>query len=333
MKKIFLIAIDTFGQAWRSFKKEFEKMWYKVEGYNNFIQYFPQTKRKGILSKFAGGMNLLINTIRVNFFFPWKRLKTFNPDIILVFKWTNFYCSTIKKIKKKQTNSLFWNRNADNPFADYNTSMSYLKSIKYYDFHITFAKHLKKTLETVWAKKVIWLPFRHDPSLMPSNTSITDMDKKKYNCDVLFVGTWDKKRERILSKICDKFDVKIFWNNWDRAKNKAIKDSIQSKAIYWKEIVKAFKIAKINLNILRTQNKYSHNLRNMEVPWCGWVLLTERSNEIEELFKDNKQIFYRKNEENISIKVKEIINQKVIKSKTEEYSLWRILEEFIISIK
>lgn len=335
IKKIFLIAELEYGQAGRSFKQTFEKLWHQVVAYESMVYPFPQTKRVGVWSKIAAWLNLIWSIIRINLFFPRASIRTCRPDMVLIFKWTILLPQTVQKIKR-----LIWpdaelvNRNPDNPFADYNTSMRYLQSIKYYDEHITFAKHLKTTLETVWAKKATWIPFWYDPVLMPEEwVIITEEDKQKYACEVLFVGTRDEKREEVLGRICERYVVKIFGNNRDRCTNGRVRHCVVWRAIYGKEFVKAVKIAKINLNILRTQNKYSHNMRNIEIPGCGGVLLTERSQEAQDLTWRFWWIYFRKDIPELLNQIEKIktwnINQKDTQEFVREYTLENMLHGYL----
>ncbi len=310
MKKIFLIAEMSYGQSAWSFKHVFEKNWYDVMAYEIFEQYFPQNKWRGLLDKVAWGLNLLCNMVRINLFFPFAQIEQYQPDVIFIFKWTHIFSSTIQELRKRFPKVKLVNCNLDHPFVDYNTSMSYIKSIKYYDIHLTCKKYVMRTMESAWAKKMSYITCRYDEKLMPTDTQVTENDRKKYACDILFIGTRDHKRDQILWRIAEKFDVKIYGNNRDRSCDPAIKKAWQWVAIYGEEFVKAVKVAKINFNILRLQDKYSLNLKNMEIPWCGWVLLTEWSEEIEELFAESKASIYTwKNRDEIEEKINNILTR------------------------
>ena len=44
------------------------------------------------------------------------------------------------------------------------------------------------------------------------------------------------------------------------------------------------------MNVLRLQNKGSHNMRTFEIPASGGFMLQERSNEVLEFFEEGKEI-------------------------------------------
>ncbi len=338
--RILMIAEMPYGQAGWSFKHAFEEIWAQVMTIESFIFYLPQTKFNWLLSKLAAGINVVLNRVRLNLFFPRKKVISFDPKLILVLKGTHLHPNTVKKLKNKfWSNAKLVNWNFDSPFADYNTTSWYLSSIPLYDVHVTFAHYLQPLLTQAGAQKTIWMPFWYDEKLMPTgNITISDEEKGIYACDLLFIGTRDKEREIILSWIVNKHNVKIIWNNRDRCSDVNVKKSVIMHAIYGDEFVKAARCAKVNLNILRAQNVGSHNMRNIEIPACGGVLLTQWSNEIEELSKWTPNIYYRRSKEELLTQLATLVstsnvNVELTQQFREKYAIQAILQSFLTKLQ
>ena len=62
--------------------------------------------------------------------------------------------------------------------------------------------------------------------------------------------------------------------------------------MYGEDMSKVLNSSKISLNILRKQNKSSHNMRTFEAPACGAFVLAEKSDEQLEFFEEDKEAVY-----------------------------------------
>ena len=73
------------------------------------------------------------------------------------------------------------------------------------------------------------------------------------------------------------------WNKYRLSKNiKYIKN------INAKKFSSVINSSKFSLNLLRDQNKCSHNMKTFEIPSMGGLLVTERSQEQQSFFPENK---------------------------------------------
>ena len=122
-------------------------------------------------------------------------------------------------------------------------------------------------------QRVEYLPFGYDQKLhYPVDVSAAE--RKIYDSDVAFIGSWDEKREKWLNHLLD-YDLKIWGSAWKKA-NKNLQRKWQGREAVGEEFSKVCNSAKIILNIIRKQNfEYpgrnisSHNMRTFEVPACG----------------------------------------------------------------
>lgn len=213
------------------------------------------------------------------------------PDLIFIHKGLLVYPETLKEIKANNAALLFI-FNPDDPFNPSVSSKFIRNSIPIYDVYFIWTKNLISKLENAGAKHVEYLPFACEPELHYP-ISLTEEDRKIYGSDVVFVGNWDEEREKWLSELKD-YNLAIWGTDYwgKRCKNKFLKSCWKDKAVVGNEMSKILQSSKICLNILRVQNKRSHNMRTFEIPASYGFMMHERSDEVMEFFEENKDAIY-----------------------------------------
>jgi spore maturation protein CgeB len=201
-------------------------------------------------------------------------------DYILTFKAENIFYETFKKIKKNSNTKLItWL--GDSPFRFENI----YDCLPLYD-HIFiwdsgYINNLKKFCKSSHLLPFCYIPEIHD------EISINPDEFKKYQCDVLFVGTWDQKREYILSKLTN-YDLKIFGPGW--LENSKIPSNYLGGFLEYNQMLKAFKTSKININIHHLQGINDANCRTFEVLGTKSFLIDEDNSDITTFFENGKDI-------------------------------------------
>lgn len=221
-------------------------------------------------------------------------LDSFVPDLIIIFKGFHIWPKTINKIKNKKKCLIFC-FNSDNPFnlsSPGASNKNILNSIPYYDCYFTFARILLEAIKKAGAIEVKHLPFGFDLKLHRP-IEPTSEEKAIYANDLVFVGSWDDEREYWLKGLTD-FDLGIWGEDYwsKRCKDRQLRKRWRGEAVYGEDQSRVLNSAKISLNILRIQNKGSHNMRTFEAPACKAFVLSERSLEIEDFFKEDEEIVY-----------------------------------------
>jgi spore maturation protein CgeB len=128
-------------------------------------------------------------------------------------------------------------------------------------------------------------------------------EKKLFTCDVVFVGAWQKPRQKVIDAIASTdIDMRIYGPKWLKHSilNPLVLRSIKGRWLYGDKLIKQYLAAKIALNINSWFTKKAHgiNQRVFDVPACGAFLLTDYVKEIEAFFKVGKEIeTYRSTEE------------------------------------
>jgi spore maturation protein CgeB len=216
------------------------------------------------------------------------------PDWIFMTKGENIR-SEVFTLLRKQIGCRLAIWNVDNPFHANVSSFQSLRHIQKADIYFIWAHYLMAALRSAGARQVEFLPFAFDPESHP-DVEIPNEEFKKWASDVCFVGTWDAEREQALRPLAKKgFDLAIYGQGWlkNSPPDSPLRAHIRSDSVWNEDVVKAFKGAKLVLNLLRRHNWQGHNFRTMEVAGIGggalFTPLTPDQNEI--LFHGGREIF------------------------------------------
>jgi len=151
-----------------------------------------------------------------------------------------------------------------------------------YDHVFTASEKAIDMYKEIGCRKVHFLPFACEPTVH-RKLNLSDGISKTNNLDVVFVGTYTRRRARLI-KVLEKAGIKVkvygpYWRYFMRSNN--VRDGI-----YGLEMVKVFNSAKIVLNIhVEDDLPYKVNMRTFEAIGCGSFLLTDYAYGIEKLFK------------------------------------------------
>ena len=130
-----------------------------------------------------------------------------------------------------------------------------------------------------------YLPFASD-TFLHHPVEITAEERTRYEAHVSFIGNWDRERERWLSALVG-FDLAIWGSSYwaSRCGDAQVRKAWRGRELEGDDASKAVGASKVNLNVLRTQNKNACNMRTFEIPACGGFMLHERSRELSDLFR------------------------------------------------
>ncbi|GIU70075.1 MAG: hypothetical protein KatS3mg002_1311 [Candidatus Woesearchaeota archaeon] len=220
------------------------------------------------------------------------------------------------------------NINPDNPFNTNRISSNCLikKSIPNYDYYFIWSNELKyKLSETYPNTKFIYLPFAVDDFIIPVFNN-----NFNYCYNLSFIGNSDKERFFKLNLLLNSHqlireNLMVFGNGWDSLNFKSIKGQVNGNDYFI-----TFNKTKININILRDQNRDAHNMRTFEIPASCAFMLHEYSKDAIDLFKPGEEAEYYQSVEEFLDKFKFYLNNDSIrekialsaynKSRTFEYS-------------
>ena len=216
------------------------------------------------------------------------------PDIIVILK--GLFISETDVMKLQQLGSFVVNVNHDDFFSLNKNNISNIQynAIKAYDYILT-TRQVNVAEVRLLNNNVLFFPFSYNPNIHKVFT-ITKEDINKYDCDVLFIGTYERNRAKMLELLMEKHSFKlcIYGKGWERLKkNSVLKKYIKSYTGLWmEEMAKAIQVAKITLGFLRKENRDDYTQRSLEIPACGGLLLAERTDFHKKLFQEKYEAFF-----------------------------------------
>jgi spore maturation protein CgeB len=128
------------------------------------------------------------------------------------------------------------------------------------------------------AKKV-FLTYLSADEVEHAPVPITQLDKKKWASDILFVGTCMEERGPFMARLIGKgLPLAIYGNRWQKAREwPVLKKAWRGPAIYGDDYAKAIQCAKINLGLLSKGNRDLWTTRSAEITSLGGLLCAERT--------------------------------------------------------
>ena len=120
-------------------------------------------------------------------------------------------------------------------------------------------------------------------------------------------------RLNFLKKI--KKNISIHGNGWNKSIIRNVRQHTFYKSIFGIELSQVVSKSLVSLNILRKQDRESHNMKTFEIPAMGGLMLAERSLEQNFFFPEGKACFMYKNYKELIKKIEFIIANNEIASK------------------
>lgn len=239
-----------------------------------------------------------------------KAVTGFSPEIIFVYRGTHITADTLKKIKQQFPHVILLGYNNDDPFAKghpYSLWRHFFKAVPVYDLMLAYRHHNLDDLLRIGAKRVELLrswyfPERNHP------VKLSDEDKIKYECDVVFIGHYeaDGRKEYLEELVRQGFKLKLFGPEW----NSRLKDSPELKkllpvhSVLGKDYNKALCGAKVALCFLSKLNRDTYTRRCFEIPATGTMMISEYSDDLASLYKEGEEADYFRTQDELIEKVK-----------------------------
>jgi spore maturation protein CgeB len=142
-----------------------------------------------------------------------------------------------------------------------------------------------------------FIPSLHHP------VQLTAGEREKYGCEVVFVGHYEADgRERYLRALVEAgVHVKLFGPKyWNRRVLGSLADYFgEVRPALGTDYAKALGGASMCLNFFSRLNRDTINRRCFEVPACGGLLLSERSEDLQAIWRDGEEAVYFSNPEEL----------------------------------
>jgi len=216
----------------------------------------------------------------------------FNPDVIFFRRPLEFTPAMLRYLRR-HTKALFASFNNDDPFSPAYRDRRWRllrEAIPLFDVHLAFRRRNIEQYKAYGAKvAALWEPF-YSPWL--HRPLVNDRSTNSGEAVILFAmhAERDTRREAVLSLREEGFEVRVHSWNWDReyGENDAHAFSVM-QPIWGDEYVQAVGRAMATLCFFSKQNRDELTSRVFEIPVCGGLLVAERNERIEQLFKDGEE--------------------------------------------
>lgn len=218
-----------------------------------------------------------------------ENVDRFRPDVIWVFKGMEVLPETLHRLRAMKIPLA--NYNPDNPFVFTGRgsgNKNVTDSIPLYDLHFTYNLEIKKRLEEEFGLPVSLLPFGFELADEVWQQCLREPEIEIHR--VCFVGNPDPQRAAIIQKLAEAgMEIDLYGNDW----NKAVRHpGLQTfLPVYGDRFWKILRAYRVQLNLMRIHNENSHNMRSLEVPGVGGIMLAPDTDEHRMLFTDGEEAF------------------------------------------
>lgn len=225
-------------------------------------------------------------------------------DIIWVFKGMEIQTKTLIQLKS-HTNRLI-NYNPDNPFVFSGRgsgNRNVKNGIPFYNEHFSYDEDVCFKIKSKYFIDCTLVPFGFNSEII-SEEELNDINEILAVC---FIGNPDPYRVKILKSVLNKgLPLHVYGHGWSKfIKHKHL---ALYEPVYGKEYYKVLRKYRVQLNIMRLHNNNSHNMRTMEIPGCGGIMLAPNTKDHKRLFEDGKAIFLYSNTKDLVLKAHNILN-------------------------
>ena len=216
------------------------------------------------------------------------------PDIIIILKGLLLGPTDIKALKVHSPFVVVINH--DDYFSKSINSISKLQfdAIPHYDF-VFVTKEVNVEEIEKYNKAVEFFPFAYYPAIHKKHI-LSEEDKKKYETDILFIGTYEHERVELMEYLVSKtnFKLSMYGGNWQLLPGSSVLQqcNIHHREIIMEDMAKAIQCAKITLGFLRKSNRDTYTQRSFEIPACGGVFLAERTAFHQKLYEEGVEAVF-----------------------------------------
>lgn len=239
------------------------------------------------------------------------------PAVLLIFKGMEIQPNILKKIKEQGV--FLINYNLDHPFEFFSRGSgnnNVLNSLSIYDLHITYSSQIEnEILQRFPSFKTAVLPFGYNEN---NGNKLSPIEEFEEVNSVCFVGNPDENRVNLIKKIAsNNIEIHVYGHNWETYFSEVGEYLKVFPPIYKDDYIKTLQKYRIQLNIFRPHNKFSHNMRSFEVPAVGGIMLAPLTPEHVGFFEQGKEVFYYTNMDSLINQIKKILTLK----KDQVYSI------------
>lgn len=241
----------------------------------------------------------------------------YKPDILFANKGTIIKPDILRMIRSRGVKTANWfpeNTNRE-PYLSW-----FLKVYKDYSFFFHFDSEFVERYNS-GDSNLIYMPLAVDPDAY--RVDVSDEDMRTYGCDICFIGAPYPERQAMLELIAD-LNLKIFgWSGW--------RNTSLAKYYYGsldiKEMAKAYRCAKICINMNLEPPTKGVNQKTFEIPAAKGFQLSDFRSDIAGIFTVGKEIEIFRSPQELREKVLWYLNHEQERATIAQAGHERLLRE------
>jgi spore maturation protein CgeB len=238
------------------------------------------------------------------------------PDIIFIWRGTPIWPKTLQTLRDR-TGALLIAYNNDDPFGPTHGRplwRHFIPCIPAYDIHFVYRQVNVAEYQAAGARHVhvlmpYYIPEIHRP------TELTPEEHARYACELIFAGHYeDDGRVRYLRALVESgLHVRLFGGKYWRPKVLGGLADYFSPVVpvYGQEYVKALTAAKLCLAFLSRLNRDTYTRRSFEIPASECLMLSERTDDLKKLYKEDEEAVFFSCPEELVEKAKVLLKNEI----------------------
>lgn len=226
-----------------------------------------------------------------------RAVQEFQPEIVVCYRALVLYSSTIERLSHTSSALLvcYNNDNIFSPKARYRTWWRFRKAIPYYHLHLVFRHSDIPKYKQAGAKKVMLLRHHYLPWLH-RRLELSETDRRLWGSDIGFFGHCERdirleQMAALMNQVPARY--RLHGSSWDRYSRGHPWQDMDTHEIQGEEYVKAINATKMALCFLsQYYNLDTYTTRCFEIPACGTMMLSQRTDDLLTLYEEDKEAAY-----------------------------------------
>jgi hypothetical protein len=230
-----------------------------------------------------------------------KAVNDSSPDIVLCYRALPIKSTTIRALTSNRDNNRFVVcYNNDNAFGELGNKAYwrlFKKTIPYYDLHLAYREsdipHLGSEVQT-YVLHPHYLPWLH--------RSLPSDQVAAWQSDICFLGHYEPdKRKQELDFLMRhvKASYRLHGSFWAENSSGMAWQGIDTLELQGEDYVRALNGSKIALVFFSTWNRDTFTRRVFEIPMCGAMMLSQRTDTMQTLYEEDKEAIYYSSKEEL----------------------------------
>jgi len=255
-----------------------------------------------------------------------------HPDVVFLWRGTPIWPGTLRALKTK-TGALLVSYNNDDPFGpshDRSLWRHFIAGIPDYDRHFVFrpVNVAEYQARGGWHVQVLlpyYIPELHRPLVL------TPEERARYACDAVFVGHYedDGRVDYLRALVKAGLHVRLFGGKY------WCPNVLADLTGYFGPVspalgeayVKALTGAKLSLAFLSRLNRDTYTRRSFEIPACGCLMLSERTNDLTRLYKEDEEAVFFSTADELVEKARALLADADRRQQIAQAGRWRCVND------